>query len=59
MTLEAFVADLRANAPRHISPDWLAEQQARAASYGLDWQAVTLLIAQQQSAAVQKVLETP
>ena len=61
MTVEEFVADLRATAPRHADTDamlaWTGEQKARAESYGLDWQDVCALIVQQQSAAVQSALE--
>ncbi len=59
MTVEEFVAELRASAPKHISPDWLGEQQHRAARYGLDWQQVASLIAEQQAYAVKKAAETP
>jgi hypothetical protein len=59
MTVEEFVADLRASAPKHISPDWLGEQQARALIEGLDWQEITMLIAQQQAMSVKKAAETP
>jgi hypothetical protein len=63
MTLEEFVADLRATAPRHADTDamlaWTGEQKARAERYGLDWQDVCVLIAQQQALAVKKAVETP
>ncbi len=59
MTVEEFVADLRASAPKHISPDWLGEQQARALIEGLDWQKIAALIAEQQAYAVKKAAETP
>ncbi len=59
MTLEEFVADLRATAPKHVSADWLAFQQGRALALGLDWHDVAAVLTQQQAAAVRKALETP
>ena len=59
MTLEEFVADIRANADTHVTNEWLGEQQARALMEGLDWQQVCALIAQQQAESVKKAAETP
>ena len=63
MTLEDFVAEMRATAPQ--TPDiavidpWLSAQQARAAEYGLEWLAVITLIREQQADSVRKAAETP
>jgi hypothetical protein len=63
MTLEDFVAEMRATAPQ--TPDiavidpWLAEKQAQAVSYGLDWQEIIEMIRDQQAASVRKAAETP
>ena len=59
MTLEEFVADIRATCPTPVTYEWLGEQQARALMEGLDWQQVCALIAQQQAESVQKAAETP